>query len=305
MPQKKMASLEQMRIYLRIAELGSLAAAARQMGVDRSLVTRQLVALEAQLGVKLIARSTRRLALTSAGAAYLESCREILALVDAAESNLREDRFEPRGLIRLSVPLSFGLRHLAPLLADFSVSHPQVTCEIDFTDRHVDLLENGLDLAIRIRPHLAPLDVARRIGRSRTTVVAAPDYLRRHGEPQHPADLLDHQCLIYLLAQQSGWSFEIDGKFQRFAVQGRFRANNGDVLLDAAIRGLGIAMQPSFISASAIEAGLVRPILTAYPKPELGIYAVLPSHRYIPHRVRILIDYLAERIGEHPSWEHP
>ena len=297
-----MARLEQMRIYLRVAESGSLAAAARQMRVDRSLVTRQLASLEAQLGVKLIARNTRRLALTTAGAAYLESCREILAMVDAAESNLSDDRREPRGLVRLSVPLSFGLRHLAPILVDFSVHYPQVSCEIDFSDHPVDLLEAGIDLAIRIRSSLAPLDVARRIGRSRLTVIAAPDYLRRQGEPQHPGDLLSHECLIYLPAQQDGWSFEIDGQFERFAVHGRFRTNNGDVLLDAAVRGLGIAMQPSFISGPAIETGKVQVILNAFPALELGIFALLPSHHYIPHRVRILIDYLAQRIGEQPYW---
>ncbi len=298
-----MGRLEQMRIYLRVAETGSLAAAARQMRVDRSLVTRQLASLEAQLGVKLIARNTRRLALTSAGAAYLESCREIVALVDAAENNVLEDRREPRGLIRLSVPLSFGLRHLAPMLVDFSVRYPQVSCEIDFSDHSVDLFEAGLDLAIRIRSRLAPLDVARRIGCSRLTVIAAPDYLQRHGDPQHPGELLGRECLIYLPAQQDGWSFEIAGRCERFAVQGRFRTNNGDVLLEAAIHGLGIAMLPSFISAPAIETGRVRPILSAFPSPELGIYALLPSHRFIPHRVRILIDFLAQRISEQPSWE--
>lgn len=298
-----MDRLDSMRIYLRVAEIGSFAAVARQMDVARSVITRQVAALEAHLGVKLIARSTRSLTLTSAGSAYLESCREILDLVEAAESGLADERQEPRGLIRLSVPLSFGLRHLSPLLMDFSVTYPEVITEIDFTDRRVKLVEEGLDLAIRITRRLEPLDVARRIGSSHLMVVASPEYLRRHGEPRHPRELARHECLIYLPAQQEGWPFLVDGVTEVFPVRGRMRANNGDALLDAAIRGLGITAQPSFLTAAVVEAGWVQPILRDYPMPELGIYALLAGNRYVPQRVRVLIDYLAERIGVQPYWE--
>jgi DNA-binding transcriptional LysR family regulator len=298
-----MDRLDCMRIYLRVAELGSFAAVARQMGVARSVITRQVAALEAHLGVKLIARSTRSLMLTSAGSAYLERCREILNLVEAAEAGLADERQEPRGLIRLSVPLSFGLRHLSPLLMDFNVTYPDVVTEIDFTDRRVKLVDEGLDLAIRITRRLDPLDVARRIGSSRLQAIASPDYLRRHGEPKHPGELAEHECLIYLPAQHEGWPFLVNGATELFPVRGRMRANNGDALLDAAMRGLGITAQPTFISAAAIEAGWVRPILTDYPMPELGICALLPGNRYVPQRVRGLVDYLAERIGSRPYWE--
>ena len=298
-----MDRLDSMRIYLRVAELGSFAAVARQLDVARSVITRQVAALEAHLGVKLIARSTRSLMLTSAGSAYLERCREILNLVEAAEAGLADERQEPRGLIRLSVPLSFGLRHLSPLLMDFNVTYPDVVTEIDFTDRRVKLVDEGLDLAIRITRRLDPLDVARRIGSSRLQAIASPDYLRRHGEPKHPRELAEHECLIYLPAQHEGWPFLVNGVTEIFTVRGRMRANNGDALLDAAMRGLGITAQPTFISAAAIEAGWVRPILTDYPMPELGIYALLPGNRYVPQRVRVLVDYLAERIGSRPYWE--
>jgi DNA-binding transcriptional LysR family regulator len=298
-----MDRLDSMRIYLRVAELGSFAAVARQLDVARSVITRQVAALEAHLGVKLIARSTRSLMLTSAGSAYLERCREILNLVEAAEAGLADERQEPRGLIRLSVPLSFGLRHLSPLLMDFNVTYPDVVTEIDFTDRRVKLVDEGLDLAIRITRRLDPLDVARRIGSSRLQAIASPDYLRRHGEPKHPRELAEHECLIYLPAQHEGWPFLLNGATEIFTVRGRMRANNGDALLDAAMRGLGITAQPTFISAAAIEAGWVRPILTDYPMPELGIFALLPGNRYVPQRVRVLVDYLAERIGSRPYWE--
>jgi DNA-binding transcriptional LysR family regulator len=225
-----MDRLDSMRIYLRVAELGSFAAVARQMDVARSVITRQVAALEAHLGVKLIARSTRSLTLTSAGSAYLERCREILKLVEAAEAGLADERQEPRGLIRLSVPLSFGLRHLSPLLMDFSVTYPEVITEIDFTDRRVKLVEEGLDLAIRITRRLDPLDVARRIGSSRLQAIASPDYLRRHGEPKQPRELAEHECLIYLPAQHEGWPFLVNGATELFTVRGRMRANNGDAV---------------------------------------------------------------------------
>ena len=298
-----MDRLDSMRVFVRVAELGSFSAVAQQMDVARSVVTRQVAALEAHLGVQLITRSTRRLALTTAGQSYLESCRDILGLVEAAESGLAAERQVPRGLLRLSVPLSFGLRHLLPLLMDFNVTYPEVTTEVDFTDNRVNLVEQGLDMAIRITRRLDPLDVARRIGSSRMLVVASPDYLRRHGEPQHPEELAGRECLIYVPAQSGGWTFTVDGSLQTFPVHGRMRANNGDALTEAAIRGLGITLQPSFIVASAIEAGWLQPILTDYPMPELGIHALLPSNRYVPHRVRVLIDYLAERIGSKPYWE--
>jgi DNA-binding transcriptional LysR family regulator len=167
----------------------------------------------------------------------------------------------------------------------------------------VKLVDEGLDLAIRITRRLDPLDVARRIGSSRLQAIASPDYLRRHGEPKHPRELAEHECLIYLPAQHEGWPFLVNGATEIFTVRGRMRANNGDALLDAAMRGLGITAQPTFISAAAIEAGWVRPILTDYPMPELGIYALLSGNRYVPQRVRVLVDYLAERIGSRPYWE--
>lgn len=298
-----MDRLENMQMFRRVAEMGSFSAVARQLNVARSVVTRQVATLEAHLGVKLIARSTRRLNLTSAGVAYLEKCREILNLVEAAESDLAAEGQVPRGHIRISVPFSFGLRHLTPLLLDFGALYPEITLEVDYTDRRVNLIEEGIDLAIRITRRLAPQDVARRISVCRMLVVASDDYLRRRGEPQRPEDLIEHECFGYVPATPSSWSFVIDGETRGFPIRGRLLANNGDALLDAAIRGLGITNSPSFIAAAAIEAGSVRPILVNYAQPELSIYAVFPGNRYVPRRVRVLVDYLAERIGPEPYWD--
>ena len=293
-----MDRFDAMRLFLRVAELGSFSAVALQAGVARSVVTRQIAALETHLGVKLMARSTRRLALTSAGSAYLEKCRVILNLVEAAEADVAAERLTPRGNIRISLPLSFGIRRLAPLLLDFSQRHPEVSLDMDYSDRRSNLIEEGIDLAIRITRRLEPGDVARKIGTGRMLVVAAPEYLARHGRPQHPAELAHHECLGYAsVGTPMPWQFMIDGQLESFPVRSRINANNGDVLTEAAAQGLGITLQPDFIVASYLDAGRVEQILADFAVPELGIYAMLPSNRHVPHRVRVLMDALAAALA--------
>ncbi len=298
-----MDRFDAMNVFVRVVHAGSFAAAAAQLNVARSAVTRQVAALEAHLGVKLIARSTRRLSLTAAGATYLEQCREILGRVEAAESGLVEHADDAHGPIRLSVPLSFGVRHLMPLVTDFATAHPHVSVEVDLSDRRLDLVEAGLDLAIRITGRLGETVVARRIGVCRSVVVASPDYLARHGEPATPDALIEHECLGYTPVLRSSWPLTVDGETVWVPVRGRIHANNGDVLLDAAIRGLGITYQPTFIAAPAVEAGLLKVLLPATPPAPLGIHAIFPGTRYVPTRVRALVDFLAERIGPEPYWD--
>ncbi|WP_306603516.1 LysR family transcriptional regulator [Azonexus sp.] len=297
-----MDRLEAMHLFVRVAELGSFAAAAQQIGIDRSVVTRQIAGLEAHLGVKLMARSTRSLTLTSAGTAYLEKCRVILNLVEAAETDVAEERLTPRGNIRLSVPLSFGLKRLAPLLLEFARRYPEVALDMDFSDRQVKLIDEGIDLSVRITRKLAGGDVARRIGSSRLHVVAAPEYLARHGRPQHPAELLHHECLGYTAGNTpQQWQFMADGQLRAFPVRSRTHANNGDVLVEAAIQGMGITLQPDFIISEALAAGRVEIILGDFPVPELGIYAMLPGNRHVPHRVRVLMDFLGAGLTGSPA----
>lgn len=289
-----MDRLDAMNLFVRVAELGSFAAVAQQLGVARSVVTRQVAGLEAHLGVKLMARSTRRLSLTSAGTAYLEKCRVILNLVESAETDVAEERLTPRGNIRISVPLSFGLKRLAPLLLDFSQRYPEVALDMDYSDRRVKLIEEGIDLSVRITRRLDGGDVARRIGSGRMQVVASPDYLARHGRPQHPSELIHHECLGYTAGGSTQqWQFLVDGQLASFPVRSRIHANNGDVLTEAAAQGLGITVQPDFIIADFLADGRVEAILKDFPIPELGIYAMLPSNRHVPHRVRVLMDFLA------------
>lgn len=293
-----MDRLDAMHLFVRVAELGSFSAVAQQMNVARSVVTRQIAALEGHLGAKLMVRSTRRLSLTSAGAAYLEKCRVILNLVESAETGIAEDRQTPRGTIRISLPLSFGLKRLAPLLLDFSQRYPEVSLDMDYTDRRVNLIEEGVDLSIRVTRRLDPTDVARKMGETSLRLVASPEYLDRHGRPQHPDDLAGHVCLGYISNGSSmAWQFMVDGQPLTLPVRSRLNANNGDVLSEAAAQGLGITCQPDFIIGEYLASGRLEEILPAFAMSDLGIYAVLPSNRQIPHRVRVLMDFLAERLA--------
>lgn len=291
-----------MRLFVRVAELGSFSGVAQQIGVARSVVTRQIAALEAHLGTKLIARSTRSLTLTSAGTAYLEKCRVILNLVESAETEIAHERTTPRGNIRISLPLSFGTRRIAPLLLSFAERYPEVGLDMDYSDRRVSLIEEGFDLSIRITRSLAANEVARKIGTVRMLAVASPDYLDRHGRPQQPADLPNHECLGYTMAGANlPWPFMVDGHLQQVSVRSRLNGNNGEVLAEAAAQGFGVTCQPDFIVDSFLASGRVEQILADFPVPELGIYAMLPGNRHIPHRVRVLMDELQEKLGAAPA----
>ena len=295
-----MDRLDAMHLFIRVAELGSFAAVAQQMGVARSVVTRQIAALESHLGSKLMVRSTRRLALTSAGSTYLEKCRVILNLIEAAETDIAAERQTPRGRIRLALPLSFGLKRVTPLLLEFAQRYPEVSLDLDYSDRRIHLIEDGIDLSLRITRQLAAGDIARKLGVSRMKVVASENYLARHGRPQHPADLAHHPYLAYTLSGSPTLQFLIEGKLENFPVRSHLSANNGDVLIEAAAKDLGITCHPDFIVDDYLARGQVTEILSNFPQPELGIYALLPSNRQIPHRVRVLTDFLAEKFGIKP-----
>ncbi len=294
-----MNRLDAMHLFVRIAELGSFTAVAEQMDLARSVVTRQIAALEEHLGVKLMVRNTRRLSLTSAGSAYLEKCRVILDLVEAAEASVMEERLTPRGNIRIGLPLSFGLKTLSPLLLEFSGLYPDIDLEMDFDDHQMNLIEEGMDIAIRIAGQLAPGDIVRKLGTCKLLTVASPDYLKQHGKPQHPSELINHACLGYTLtAGGSSWTFMVDGRHETFYIKTHIKANNGDALTEAAANGLGLTLQPDFIVNDYLQSGRVETILDEFIPAELGIYAILPSNRYVPHRVRVLLDFLANQLDK-------
>ncbi|MDI9232941.1 LysR family transcriptional regulator [Limnohabitans sp. HM2-2] len=292
-----MDKLNAMQTFVRVAEAGSFTAVADQLQVARSVVTRQIAALEKQLRVKLITRSTRSLTLTAAGAAYLEKCRVILNMVDAAEAGLDEEKAVPRGRIRLGLPLSFGLQRLMPALLAFAKAQPHIELMMDFSDQRANLIEEGIDLSIRITADLQPGDIVRHLGDCRLLTLASPAYLSAHGQPLHPAQLRHHECLIYSMTMNAAtWAYADAGQVSAFAVRVRIRSNNGVALTQAAAEGLGITRQPDFIAEPFLARGEVVELLQDFAPPPLGIYAVLPSNRYIPHRVNVLIDHLAQSL---------
>jgi len=292
-----MNRFDAMATFVKVAELGSFAAAAGRLGVARSVVTRQIAALEDHLGIKLMVRTTRRLTLTAGGAVYLSKCREILDLVETAEADVMADSLTPQGHLRIGVPLSFGLKKLVPLLLEFSQAYPRITLATDFTDSPQNLVEEGKDLLVRVASRLEPGDIARKLGSSRLQVIATPAYLARHGEPRHPSELGGHDLIGYTYrGQVQPWSFRIGGEVETFYLPFKLQANNGEALAEAAVRDLGITMVPDFVAEDYLrERGMVT-LLDDFTPPELGIYVLLPSNRYLPHRVRTLIDFLARRL---------
>lgn len=294
-----MDRLEAMHMFVKVAESGSFIAVAHQLQLARSVVTRQIAALEKHLGTKLIIRSTRSLSLTAAGSAYLEKCRVILNMVDAAESSLGEEGSGLRGRIRVGLPLSFGLQELLPALLDFAKQNQHIELVTDLSDHRANLIEEGLDVAVRITADLAQGDIVRRLGNCRLLTVASPGYLSSHGEPLHPGDLQNHECLIYSReGVASQWSYRQGDRSLQVPVRGRLVANNGVLLTEAAARGMGLAQQPDFIVAPYLDRGEVVPVLQDFECAPLGIYALLPSNRYIPHRITVFIDYLAALLVE-------
>ena len=244
-----MDKLNAMQLFVRVAETGSFTAVADQLDVARSVVTRQISALEKQLGTKLMTRSTRSLTLTTAGSAYLEKCRVILNMVDAAESSLSQEKSEPRGRIRLGLPLSFGLQRLMPALLQFARAHAHIALVLDFSDRRSKLIEEGIDLAIRITHRLEPSDIVRKLGESHLLTVASPHYLAQHSHPTHPRDLAQHACLVYSQDfQATTWSYGSKEGVSHVTVRPRLAANNGEALLQAAAQGLGITRPPDFMA---------------------------------------------------------
>jgi len=295
-----------MEVFARVASAGSLSAAGRALGMSQTMVTKHIAALEARLGVKLLHRSTRKVSLTDAGRNYLEASERILADMSAADAAVAAERVEPRGVLRLNAPVSFGELQVAPLLAEFATLHPLVSIELGLNDRLVDLAEEGWDLAIRIGTLSDSSLIARRIAPSRTVVCAAPSYLKAHGVPRTVAALVQHNCLGYTLSRLAGvdrWTFGEKGDVV-VKVSGNLRANNGDALRAAAVAGQGIIYQPTFMVADALREGSLIALEFDHPTIQFGgIYAVYLPDRNPPAKVRAFIDFIAGKFAPEPPWD--
>lgn len=292
-----------MKVFVRAADAGSLSAAGRHLGISPAMATKHVDALEARFGVKLFHRSTRGLVLTEAGSDYLEACRRILPDIDEAEALVASQRVKAVGLLRMSVPLTFGNRYIAPLIPAFSRQYPEVQVELGLSDTHTDLVADNWDLAVRVgRLADSPLQ-ARRLGECRMLVCAAPSYLDRRGVPRRVADLAQHNCLSYTLssAQSAGhWGFGRNGEVH-VPISGDFLANNGEALLLAALAGQGIIYQPHFIVGQALSSGEL--VVLDFDKPTIelgGIHVLYPPDRRPPAKVRVMVDFLAQAFSKAP-----
>jgi DNA-binding transcriptional LysR family regulator len=293
-----------MAVFARVVEAQSFTAAAAQLGMSRSAVSKTIAALEDRLGARLLNRTTRRLALTEVGQAFYERSARIVAEAEDAELAVSSLQAVPRGTLRINAPVSFGALHLAPALADFLQRYPELRVDIALADRVVDLLDEGYDLAVRIGALADSSLIARRLADNHMVVCAAPAYWRRRGRPDEPRDLARHACLTYAYQHNPNtWPFAgPDGPFA-VRVEGPLVSNNGDLSRAAALAGLGVVALPRFLCGPDLAAGRLEPVLGAWMPPPTGIHAVYPHARHLSVKVRAFLDFLAERFAPLPAWE--
>ena len=297
-------NLDRLRTLLAVADLGSFAAAAKALHLAPPTVTLHVAQLEARLGARLLHRTTRRLSVTPEGEVFHERCRQVLDSVAEAEAELSTHAGEAVGQLRLNVPVSFGLLHLAPLWPAFMALHPKVVLDVTLSDRMVDLVEEGYDLAVRISRLQASSLVSRQLTSTRMVLCASPAYLRRHGTPRHPSELAAHAVIAYsLLSMGDHWVFEpaagaggsgASRDAITVRVNPRMRTNSGDTCCAAALQHQGIVLQPTFLVGPHLVSGALVEVLPQYRSIELGVYALYPSRKHLTPKVRALIDFLVE-----------
>ena len=299
-------SIQEMAVFARVVGAGSLSAAARELGLSPAMVSRRLAALESRLGVRLINRTTRSLHLTDDGATYYEACARVLSDIEEADATVSAGRVEPRGPLRVALPASFGHQHIAPLIPSFAERYPQIQLALSLSDRNVNLIEEGFDLAVRIA-HLEDSSLtARRLAPNRRVVCASPDYLKRHGAPRTPDELARHNCLTTSEFTMN-WDYKApDGKPGSVRVTGRYACDNWEVVREWALAGLGIALNSTWDVHRLLAEGALVEVCRGYTfHSDVAIYAVYPSRRFLPAKTRVFIEFLAESFGPDPYWDQP
>jgi DNA-binding transcriptional LysR family regulator len=293
-----------MHIFTHVAEASGFTAASTRLGLSRAAVSKHIAQLEAHLGGQLLQRTTRRVSLTEIGQAYYQRCKQILEDIDDAECLVTGLNSEPRGTLRLNVPMTFGIKQIAPLMNRLISQFPQLSIDLSLNDRLVDVVDEGYDLVIRIAALKESNLVARRLAPSRHILCAAPGYLDQHGRPENADDLTRHPCLRYTYTSNSNeWRLLKDRVEHRVRIKGPLLVNNGDALCTAAEHGAGITLLPTFIAGDSIRNGKLEVVLPDYDCPELGIFAVYSSRRHQSAKVRALIDFLASEINDPPGWD--
>ncbi|WP_201592882.1 LysR family transcriptional regulator [Psychrobacter fozii] len=299
-----MGQLEDMAMFVRIVEAGSITKAAEQLNIAKSAVSRRLKELETRLGSQLISRTTRQSNLTQAGEQYYQKVSNILNEVDALNEASSGAPTRIEGTLKMTAPLSFGLLHLKDVIDEYANQHPNLNFELDFSDRHTDLVEEGFELAIRIGEMQDSSYQAKRISLIRHTLCASPEYLDKMGTPKTVEDLADHEFLQYSLSKSNTIELtDEQGKKHQVDVNSKIKINNGDFLRDMAVKGHGITFLPTFITYQTVASGELVPILQQYQLPMLTAYAVYPKNRFLSQRCRYFIDFIAERFGDNPYWD--
>jgi DNA-binding transcriptional LysR family regulator len=289
-------NLSELRLFVRSAALGSLAAAARELDLSPAAVSKRIARLEERLGTRLLHRTTRRLSLTEDGVGFYERCVRILADLDEAEAAVSARDLTPRGTLKVTVPLSFGRRHMGAAVTEFLGRHPQVRVELELTDSLVDIVEEGYDLAVRLTVLKDSSLIARRLLPNHRVVCAAPAYLDRHGTPRTPGELRDHNCLIH--GTEDTWEFEGPEGPLPVKVTGNLVTNSGQVLKDAVLAGTGLAVKSTWDIGAELEAKRLRAVLTDWPVfSRMAFYVLYPSGKQLSPKVRAFVDFLVERYG--------
>ena len=299
-----MDRFQSLTAFAKVVETGSFARAADRLGISVSAVSRQVSELEAHLGVRLLNRTTRRLSMTESGQAFHERCVQLLADLQEAEEAVSASAVVPRGTLRLTASISFGVRYLASAIADFQQQHPQMRFDVELSDRAVDIVDEGMDLAVRIGTIGSQALIGRRIGVAQMVCCAAPSYLARRAAPRTPADLASHPCLTYEYSSVGNvWRFtDAEQRVHEVRVTGHAHANNGAMLAALAVAGMGVNLEPDFIVADDVRAGRLVPLLPGYAPPAIPINAAYPSRRHLSAKVRAFIDFLAHRFESNPEW---
>lgn len=290
--------IEELQTFVEVADSGGVSSAALRLGVSKSIVSRRLARLEQELGVQLLARSTRGAALTEAGATFRDHAARVCAEIDLAREAILPSG-ALRGRLRVSVPLSFGPTHFAPVIAEMARRHPGLHIQACYSDRFVDLIAEGYDCAVRVGYLQDSNLIARCIGPINGKLVASPAYIEAHGSPQTPEELIAHQALMQAT---EAWQFLDGDKVITVRPQGRFKADNGTALVAAAIAGLGVAYLPDCLTHDSVSSGALVPIMTRYPPPPAGAYVVRPPGQHPARKIRVLTELLIEYFGDTPHF---
>jgi DNA-binding transcriptional LysR family regulator len=294
-----MDKYQEMRVFAAVADAGSFVAAADALEMSKAAVSRYVSELEQRLGVRLMHRTTRRLSLTQEGEVFLARSREILASIDDSEREISTHSESASGLLKVSAPVSFGMKHLAPLWSEFLQAHPGVSLDLQLADRVIDLVDEGFDVAVRIARLPDSSLVSRKLASTQLVLCASAKYLKARGVPKHPSELKQHDILAYsLLAMGDQWQFTGPKGHASVKVRPRMWTNNGDSCIAAAVRGAGIVMQPTFLLVDELASGRLVRVLPKWHSIELGIYAVYPTRKFVLPKVRVLLEFLSAKLQD-------